>query len=165
MDRTEIEKVVSGIVNAAVGGKKKCSCDKKLTLEKANALCNKVIDEAKARGIKVVVAVSGAGARPISVMSMDDAYIASYDIAVNKAYTSVSLKMSTSKLSELASPGGELYGIQHTNGGQIVIFGGGEPLYINERLVGAVGISGGTLCEDTNLGEFAAKVWKEEICR
>jgi uncharacterized protein GlcG (DUF336 family) len=94
---------------------------------------------------------------------MDDSYIASYDIAVNKAFTSVSLKMSTKTLKSLAQPGGELYGIQNTNGGKIVIFGGGIPLMRGGRVIGAIGVSGGSEKQDSYLGDFALKVFEENI--
>ena len=62
--------------------------------------------------------------------------------------------MSTAKLAELAAPGGSLYGIQNTNEGKIVIFGGGEPLYVGDKLIGALGVSGGTAEQDTGLAEY-----------
>ena len=70
-------------------------------------------------GLNAIAAVADEGANTVAAMRMDGAILASYDIAVNKAYTSVALKMPTEKLAELAAPGGELYGIQHTNGGNI----------------------------------------------
>ena len=73
--------------------------------------------------------------------------------------------MSTAKLAALANPGGELYGIQHTNGGRIVVFGGGEPLYAGGVLVGAIGVSGGTLKQDTELAEIGKKYWEDILCR
>ncbi|MBQ2803761.1 MAG: heme-binding protein, partial [Lachnospiraceae bacterium] len=64
---------------------------------------------------------------------------------------------------ELAAPGGSLYGIQHTNDGKIVVFGGGEPLYIDDVMVGAIGVSGGTAEQDTRLGEFGKNKIKDVI--
>ena len=92
---------------------------------------------------------------------MDDSYLASRDIAVNKAYTCVALKMSTAKLALLAAPGGELYGIQHTNGGRIVIFGGGDPLTLRGRIVGAIGVSGGSAEQDTALSAYGRRIFEE----
>ena len=105
-----------------------------MTLEKAKRLAQAVEKEAEKIGVKAVVAVSNAAARPVLVECMDDSYIASYDVAFNKAYTVVALKMSTSTLKKLSQPGESLYGIQFTNQGKIVIFGGGEPLYINGKI-------------------------------
>ena len=93
---------------------------------------------------------------------MDDAYIASYDIAVQKAFTVVSLKMSTATLKPLAQPGGSLYGIQFTNGGKIVIFGGGEPLKNREgQIVGGIGVSGGTEAQDTALAAYGKEIFEK----
>jgi uncharacterized protein GlcG (DUF336 family) len=93
---------------------------------------------------------------------MDDSYIASYDVAVNKAFTVVSLKMPTSKLKGLAQPGASLYGIQYTNEGKIVIFGGGVPLYNqNGTLIGGLGVSGGSEEQDTALAEYGESIFDQ----
>ena len=94
---------------------------------------------------------------------MDDAYIASYDIAVNKTFTAAGFKMSTAELAKLAQPGQPLYGIQHTNEGKIVIFGGGEPLEVEGKIIGALGVSGGTAEQDITLATYGKEVLKEVI--
>lgn len=135
----------------------------KMNLELAVKLIECVEAEAARMGIPVVVAVADAAGRPIAVHCMDGAYIGSYDIAVNKTYTAVAFKMSTATLAGLAAPGGSLYGIQHTNGGKIVIFGGGEPLYIGDELIGAIGVSGGSAEQDIHLGVYGKNKLKEVI--
>ena len=114
-------------------------------------------------GVKVVIAVSDKAGRPVSVQCMDDAYIASFDIAINKTYTSASLKMSTAQLAELSQPGQDLYGIQFTNNGKIVIFGGGEVLEADGHIVGALGVSGGSAAEDTAIAAYGKSVFKEVL--
>lgn len=130
-------------------------------LDKALELIRTIEKKAELMNIKVVTAVYNASANPIAVHCMDDAYIASYDIAVNKAYTSSALKMSTESLKSLSQPGKELYGIQYTNQGRIVIFGGGEPLYYKNKLVGALGVSGGSESEDTALAKYGKDIIEE----
>lgn len=71
--------------------------------------------------------------------------------------------MSTAALAELAAPGGELYGIQFTNGGKIVVFGGGEPLESECRIIGGLGVSGGSAQQDTALAAYGKQIFKE-IC-
>ena len=110
-----------------------------------------------------VIAVSDQAGRLQAVHVMDDAFIASYDMAVNKTFTSAGLKMSTAELCKLAQPGQPLYGIQHTNEGKIVIFGGGEVLRSGDVIVGAVGISGGSEEQDTALADYAKKVFENMI--
>jgi len=79
---------------------------------------------------------------------MENALPASTEIAVSKAYTAAALRMSTREVGQLALPGNPLYGIQHTHSGKIVLFGGGFPLRLRGRVVGGIGISGGTVEED-----------------
>ncbi len=125
-------------------------------LKQAKRLIELVEKKAAEMGLDVVVAVSDSGANPIAVECMDNAYIASYDIAVNKAFTVVALKMTTKRLSTLAKPDGSLYGIQNTNGGRIVIFGGGDPLIYKGKIVGGLGVSGGSEEQDTFLSAYGA---------
>lgn len=136
----------------------------RMTLSLAERLCEAVLEEAERIGVKAVVCVSDAGGHPRLVKSMDDAYIASYDVAVNKAFTVVALKMSTIDLKPLAQPGGSLYGIQFTNGGRIVIFGGGAPLKNeNGEIVGGLGVSGGSEEQDTALSDFGRRYFEDKM--
>lgn len=135
-----------------------------MTLFAAKELAKKVRQKALEMGVNVVIAISNKGANPVLVECMDNSYIASYDIAFNKAYTVVALKMSTKKLASLAKPDGSLYGIQFTNNGRIVIFGGGEPLLNKQgQVIGGVGISGGSEEQDTALATFAKEVFEKGI--
>ena len=153
------EKELTGIVEAVVRDMADVS---NMTLDMALALAQAVRKMASEIGVKAVVAVSDRGANPVLVQCMDDSYIASYDIALNKAYTSVALKMPTWKLSELAKPGASLYGIQFTNQGRIVIFGGGEPLCNREgEIIGAIGVSGGSESEDTALAAYGKEIFEK----
>ncbi len=132
-----------------------------MTLDIAKKLAGQVEQKAKEMGVPVVIAVADKAARPVVIHVMDDAYIASFDIALNKAYTSAGLKMSTARLSELSGPGQPLYGIQNTNNGQIVIFGGGEALEVKGQMVGALGVSGGTLEQDTYLAAYGRELFEK----
>lgn len=154
MDSREISEVIEKVM---------AELSPKMSLDIAKTLALLVEKKAKEIGVNAVVCVADSGARPVLVHSMDDAYIASFDIALNKAYTVVSLKMSTSVLKDLAKPDGSLYGIQFTNSGQIVIFGGGDPLYYNGKIVGGLGVSGGTEEQDTFLSAYGASVFEEII--
>lgn len=134
-----------------------------MNLKLATALIEKVEQKATEMGLPVVVAVSDKAGRPVAIHCMDGAYIGSFDVALNKTYTCAAFKMSTKVLGELAQPGAELYGIQYTNEGKIVIFGGGEPLMIGDRLIGALGVSGGTAEQDTALAAYGKDILKEVL--
>ena len=81
-------------------------------------------------GHAVVIAVSDASGRPVAVHCMDGAYHGSFDVALNKTYTSTAFQMSTKELSRLCQPGQDLYGLQFSNDGKVMILGGGEPLTV-----------------------------------
>lgn len=134
-----------------------------ITLEQAKMLASAVEKKACEMGVNAVVAITDSSARPVCVECMDGAFIASYDIAFGKAYTVVALKMSTSHLKTLSQPGCSLYGIQHINGGKIVIFGGGDPLIYNSRIIGGLGVSGGSEEQDTALSAYGASILKAVI--
>lgn len=130
-----------------------------MSLELAMAISSYVRQEASKMGVKAVVAISNSGGNPVSVQCMDDSYLASYDVAFNKAYTVVALKMATKTLKPLAQPGESLYGIQFTNNGKIVIFGGGVPLYNKEgKIIGGLGVSGGSEDQDTRLADLGGEI-------
>ncbi|MBQ7919931.1 MAG: heme-binding protein [Lachnospiraceae bacterium] len=156
MEEKDIERIVRECL-------KELAPVKSVNLETAKLLIEGVEAEAARIGVKAVIAVSDEKGRPIAVHCMDGAYIGSFDIAINKTYTSVAFQMPTWKLAELAAPGGSLYGIQHTNEGKVVIFGGGEPLYNSDRMVGAIGVSGGSAEQDTYLGAYAKKIYEEKL--
>ncbi len=156
MDNNEIEKIVQEVM-------KKTSAPQGMTLALAVKLIEKVEAKAAEWGMRVVTAVSDASGRPVAVHCMDGAYIGSFDVALNKTYTSVAFQMSTAKLGTLSQPGESLYGIQFTNGGKIVIFGGGEVLERNGKMIGALGVSGGTAKQDTDLAAYGKSVFEEVL--
>ena len=151
--------IISDVVKAVIDSMQ----NKKVTLEIARKLIHKVEEKAKEMGVKAVVAVANDGGNIVAVECMDDSYIASYDIAVNKAFTCAALKMPTTTLKKLAQPGQDLYGIQFTNNGRIVIFGGGVPLCNGDKTIGGLGVSGGSEEQDTLLAEYGERVFLEEL--
>ncbi len=157
MNEAEIKQIVQNTLASLKPDKSK------ITLSLAERLCNAVLLEAQKMGVRAVVCISDAGGHPRLVKSMDDAYIASYDVAVNKAYTVVALKMSTATLKPLAQPNASLYGIQFTNGGRIVIFGGGDTLMNDGVIIGGIGVSGGNEEQDTALSAFGKDYFENKM--
>ena len=158
LSESQIREIVQNTIKAKKKG------ERKMTLAAADELCEAVLREAARIGVRAVVCVSDGAGNPKLVKCMDDAYLASYDVAVNKAYTVVALKMSTVALKPLAQPGASLYGIQFTNGGKIVIFGGGDPLRdADGSIVGGLGVSGGSEDQDTALSAYGKRYFEEQM--
>lgn len=132
-----------------------------MNLNTAKQLIEIVEQRASTVGLSAVIAVCNAYGNPVAVHVMDGAYLVSYDVATKKAYTSVAVKMSTMELSKLAQPGGTFYGVDKLDNGRIVIFGGGIPLKDGDRIVGGLGISGGTGEQDHELAVFGELAFQE----
>lgn len=131
----------------------------KITLDVAKILIQGAERKAREIGVSEVIAVVDEGGNLVACHRMDHAWITSIDIAQNKAWTAVAMRMPTSALAPMAVPSGELYGINTTNHGRIVIFGGGIPLVKDGRIVGAVGASGSTVANDVEVANAAVQTF------
>lgn len=104
------------------------------------------------------IAVVDAGANLKAFARQDGAFIGSVDISIKKAKTARFFNMTTRQLGAASLPGGPLYGIEVSNDG-VILFAGGVPLKNNEGIiVGAVGVSGGTIDEDERCADAGAAV-------
>lgn len=115
--------------------------------------------EAYSQTIKVpmVLAVVDDGGNLIAQHRMDNAILASIQISYAKAYTAVSLRMTTEEVAKCTQPGQPLYGIEQILPGKLCIFGGGIPIFRNGRCIGALGVSGGSVKEDIATATAALK--------
>lgn len=102
------------------------------------------------------IAVADGGGNLVSHVRMDGAWIGSIDISINKAYTSRAFDIATKDLAEHSQSGGQFFGIHASNGGRIMIFAGGIPLYRDGQVVGAIGVSGGSGEQDHAVAEAGA---------
>jgi uncharacterized protein GlcG (DUF336 family) len=124
-----------------------------ITLQEAQRILAAAERKAGEMGQPMNIAVMDAGRNLVAFHRMDGAWVASTDIAIDKAFTSAGRGLTTRKIGEMAQPGQPLFGINTTNGGRIVIFAGGIPLERDGEVVGAVGVSGGTVDEDHEVAE------------
>jgi uncharacterized protein GlcG (DUF336 family) len=115
--------------------------------------------EKKAHEIKqpMNIAVVDAGGNLISHVRMDGAWIGSIDISINKAFTSRAFDITTKDLAQHSQSGGQFFGIHVSNHGRIMIFAGGIPLKREGKVVGAIGVSGGSGEQDHAVAEAGAK--------
>jgi len=109
------------------------------------------------------IAVVDAGGNLISHVRMDGGQaIGSIDISINKAFTSRAFDISTKDLANHSQPGDEFFGINESNDGRIMIFAGGIPLKRNGKVVGAIGVSGGSGEQDQAVAEAGAAAFPDE---
>ena len=103
------------------------------------------------------IAVVDEGGNLVSHVRMDGAWIGSIDISINKAFTSRAFDISTKDLAQYSQSGGQFFGIHVSNHGRVMIFAGGIPLKRDGKVVGAIGVSGGSGEQDHAVAEAGAE--------
>lgn len=124
-----------------------------VTLSQAKDVVEGARNKAEEIGVPMNIAVVDAGNNLTAFARMDGAWLGSIDIAQNKAYTARSFDMSTQELAPLAQPNQPLFGIHASNQGQLIIFAGGIPLKSGDDVIGAIGVSGGSVEQDHEVAE------------
>ena len=102
------------------------------------------------------IAVVDGGGNLVSHVRMDGAWIGSIDISINKAFTSRAFDITTKDLADNSQSGDQFFGIHVSNRGRIMIFAGGIPLKKDGKVVGAIGVSGGSGDQDHTVAEAGA---------
>jgi uncharacterized protein GlcG (DUF336 family) len=127
-----------------------------VTLDAAQKVVEAAKGKAEEIGVPMNIAVVDAGNNLTAFARMDGAWLGSIDIAQNKAYTARAFDMSTKDLAPLCQPNQPLYGIEASNDGNLIVFAGGIPLTDGEVVVGAIGVSGGSVEQDHEVAEAGA---------
>lgn len=127
-----------------------------LSLAGARAAVDGAVAEAGRLGVAVCVSVADAAGHQVAFVRMDAAPLMSAGIATNKAYTVCAFNgLPTHEwFGLIENEPALLHGIVHTD--RLVVFGGGVPVLLRGRLVGAVGVSGGSAEQDRAIAEAGA---------
>jgi uncharacterized protein GlcG (DUF336 family) len=147
---------------AIVGKDKPVPAANGITLEEAQRVLMAARKKAEDINVPMNIAVTDEGNNLKAFIAMDGAWLGSIDIAQNKAYTARSFNLETKLLGTLAQPGEPLFGIHASNDLRIIIFAGGIPLQRGTRIVGAVGVSGGTVEQDQEVAEAGVAAFDEK---
>ncbi len=102
------------------------------------------------------IAIADEGGNLVAHVRMDGAWLGSIDISIKKAYTSRAFDITTKDLATHSQSGGQFFGIHASNDGKIMIFAGGIPLKSEGKVVGAIGVSGGSGDQDHAVAEAGA---------
>lgn len=127
-----------------------------MTLEDARRVISAAEKKAKEIGQPMNIAVADEGGNLVSHVRMDGAWLGSIDISINKAFTARAFDISTKDLATHSQSGGQFFGIHVSNHGRVMIFAGGIPLKKSGKVVGAIGVSGGSGEQDQTVAEAGA---------
>ena len=127
-----------------------------MTLAEARKITAAAEKKAQEIGQPMNIAIVDEGGNLVSHVRMDGAWIGSIDISINKGFTARAFDLATKDLASNSQPGQQFFGIHGSNHGRIMIFAGGIPLKRNGKVVGAIGVSGGSGEQDQSVAEAGA---------
>ncbi len=123
-----------------------------ITLAASSALIQAARDAAKEIGIEAAVAVTDAAGNLTAFERTDGAPFLTAEVAINKAWTAASYGIPTHTWNAyLSDPKVAPLG----NIPRLMAVGGGCPVKENGKVIGGIGVSGGTYQQDQQIAEAA----------
>ena len=126
-----------------------------ISLDLAQAVIHAAVAEAKKRNWKMNIAVADSGGNLLAFQRMDGAMLASIQIAIHKARAAVTFRRETKVFEDGIN-------LMHLNYllafDGIIASRGGIPLIEQGVIIGAIGCSGGTDCQDEIVSKAGAAV-------
>ncbi|MFF9351894.1 heme-binding protein [Streptomyces sp. NPDC014734] len=116
---------------------------------------------AEAAGVPVSVTVLDAGGHLLAFRRDDGAVLISGETSTRKAYTALQLDTPTADLVDLVKPGGPFHTLPTALDKPLLFIAGGTPVHRDGRLIGAIGVGGGTPEQDHSFATTAL----EELIR
>lgn len=108
-------------------------------------------------GVPVAISVCDRDGNLKAFLRMDGAALLSVGIAQDKAYTAASYGLPTGQwMAELRGDEALLTGIPHTP--RFVVFGGGFPVVADGGVIAGLGVSGGSVDQDEQIGTVALRM-------
>src|SRR5580698_350065 len=127
-----------------------------VSLEDARRVIAAAEKKAEEIGQPMNIAVADEGANLVAFIRMESAWLGSIDIAQKKAFTSRAFDIATKDLAPHSQSGSQFFGIHASNDGKIMIFAGGIPLQQGGKVIGSIGVSGGSGDQDHAVAEAGA---------
>lgn len=133
-----------------------------LSDELCDRLCAAAHEKSRELGVDISFAIADRHGLPRVYRRYGDALVLSITLVPGKAYTAAVTRCRTKDVAAAAADGASLMGIQ-TNDPRITLVAGGYPLFADGRIVGAVGVGGGTEAQDCEIAEYVVKVFEESV--
>jgi uncharacterized protein GlcG (DUF336 family) len=128
-----------------------------ITNEQAKAAAGAALAEAKKNNWRMAISVVGPAGDLVYFEKMDGVQFASIEISQGKARTAVRFRVPSKVFADQYAAGNMVF---MTFPEKPVASEGGIPIVVNERIIGAIGVSGGTGQQDgaaANAGATAVK--------
>ena len=152
----ELQKTVRRVAKELLGGTgNKGECKMDMSLKSLKKMAEFVEEKANEIGVPMVFSAVDEGGNLVYYQRMEGSLLVSIKVSQDKAYTACALKCPTSDLADLTKPGDSLWSLDSSGDGRIICFGGGYPIKVDGKVIGAIGISGGTAEEDMAVATYA----------
>ena len=117
-----------------------------ITILQAKKVADAALAPARANGWTVVIAIADPGGHLVYLEKMDETQVGSVAIAETKARSAALFKRPTKTFQERLARGGD--GLLVLGLAGVVPVEGGLPIIVDGKLIGALGVSGGSSAED-----------------
>ncbi len=154
-DIEELKEQVRKVLKDTVGGSEEGDYNMDLSLESLKKMAGYVEEKANEIGVPMVFSAVDEGGNLIYFQRMEGSLLVSIKVSQDKAYTACALKCPTSALADVTKPGDSLWSLHNSGDGRIVCFGGGYPIEVDGKVIGAIGVSGGTADQDMAVATYA----------
>lgn len=124
-----------------------------LTDETCDILCKAAQEKSREMGLDISFAIADADGLPRVFRRFGDALVLSTTLVPRKAYTSAVTRTPTGDLAAYVADGGDLMGM-NTCDWRITVVPGGLPLFVDGRVVGAIGVGGGSKEQDMEIARY-----------
>ncbi len=128
-----------------------------ISLENAKKAAAPALAEARKNNWTVVAAVVDTGGNLVYFEKMDNTQIGSAEVAIDKARSAALFKRATKAFEDVLASGGD--GLRVLRLRDAIPVEGGVPLLIDGKIVGAIGVSGGTSKQDGQCAEAGQAVF------
>ncbi len=150
----ELKETVRQVVKTlGTAGKEECKMD--MSLDSLKKMAGFAEEKAKELGVPVAFSAVDEGGNLLYFQRMEGTLLISTKVSQDKAYTACALKCPTSDLADVTKPGDSLWSLHNSGDGRIICFGGGYPITVDGKVIGAIGVSGGTAEEDMAVATYA----------
>ncbi|MBV8466691.1 MAG: heme-binding protein [Burkholderiales bacterium] len=126
-----------------------------ISLEAANVLIESARAAARDIGFEAAIAVTDAAGNLRAFERTDNCPFLTVDVAIDKAWTAASFGIATDMWADIILGNPKVAQLAHRP--RLVAVGGGLPIVENGRVIGGIGISGGTADQDKQAGQVALK--------
>jgi glc operon protein GlcG len=129
-----------------------------ITLENAKKSAAAALAEARKNNWTMALAIVDPDGTLVYYEKLDNTQIGSAQVAISKARSSALFKRPTKSFQDLVSKGGD--GMRYLGLEGAVPLEGGIPIVMDGKIVGAIGMSGGTSAQDAQCAQIGADALK-----